>query len=83
MPELSEIKSQITLLQESTSRIEKALIGDEKFKQKGIIHIVQEHQKHIENDKNFKAKVAGGLAVGTPIFVMAWHWIVDWFKNKA
>lgn len=49
---------------------------------KGLVHKVGEIDYDVKNlkiyksnDEKFKAKVAGGLAVGTPIAVGIWHWL--------
>jgi hypothetical protein len=82
MENYADIKAQLT-------RIETAIMGDEKMGTKGIVHQQQEHSAKIlslenykKKDENFKAKIAGGIAVGTPAAVVVWHYIVDWFKNK-
>lgn len=53
-------------------RIERVLLGDEEAEQDGLVHKVKDHQQYIENDKKFRNKVLGGIAVGTPIFIVFW-----------
>jgi len=53
-------------------RIERVLLGDEEAEQDGLVHKVKNHSEYIENDKNFRNKVLGGIAVGTPIFIVIW-----------
>ena len=53
-------------------RIERVLLGDEEAEQDGLVHKVKDHSQYIENDKKFRNKVLGGIAVGTPIFIVFW-----------
>ena len=53
-------------------RIERVLLGDEEAEQDGLVHKVKNHSDYIENDKKFRNKVIGGIAVGTPIFIVLW-----------
>ena len=53
-------------------RIERVLLGDEEAEQDGLVHKVKNHSDYIENDKKFRNKVLGGIAVGTPIFIVFW-----------
>ena len=53
-------------------RIERVLLGDEEAEQDGLVHKVKDHSQYIENDKKFRNKVIGGIAVGTPIFIVFW-----------
>jgi hypothetical protein len=54
-------------------RIERVLLGDEEAEQDGLVHKVKDHSQYIENDKKFRNKVIGGIAVGTPIFIVFWE----------
>jgi hypothetical protein len=54
-------------------RIERVLLGDEEAEQDGLVHKVKNHSDYIENDKKFRNKVIGGIAVGTPIFIVFWE----------
>ena len=54
------------------------------LEKEGLVHKVgemgfsiKELKEYKEKDERFKAKVAGGIAVGTPALIAAWHWIVD------
>ena len=82
MENYAKLEQKITTMSEDMALIKHALIGNPQFKQRGLVDIVQEHATHIEADKSFKNKLAGGVAVGTPIAVIAWHSIVEWFKNN-
>lgn len=44
-----------------------AIIGNEKLGQEGIIPRLNKAEQYIQNDKIYKAKVAGGLLVGVPL----------------
>lgn len=46
-----------------------AIIGNEKLGQEGIIPRLNKAEQYIQNDKIYKAKVAGGLLVGVPLIV--------------
>jgi hypothetical protein len=54
-------------------RIERVLLGDEEAEQDGLVHKVKDHSQYIENNKKFRNKVIGGIAVGTPIFIVFWE----------
>ncbi len=63
-------------------KIHELLAGS--LEKKGLVHKVEEHELDIytlteykKNDEKFKNKVAGGIAVGTPLFVGLWHWIIS------
>lgn len=46
-------------------KVNQTVIGDNIYGQKGLVEQVQEHQKYIDTDKDFKSKlVGGGFAVG-------------------
>ena len=53
-------------------RIERVLLGDEEAEQDGLVQKFKNHSEYIENDKKFRNKVIGGIAVGTPIFIVFW-----------
>lgn len=52
-----------------------AIIGNEKLGQEGIIPRLNKAEQYIQNDKIYKAKVAGGLLVGVPLLDAFIHWI--------
>lgn len=54
-------------------RIERVLLGDEEAEQDGLVQKVKHNSLYIENDKKFRNKVIGGIAVGTPIFIIFWE----------
>ena len=53
-------------------RIERVLLGDEEAEQDGLVQKVKYHSQYIENDKKIRNKILGGIAVGTPIFIIFW-----------
>ena len=78
----AEIKAQLT-------RIETAIMGDDKMGTKGIVHQQVEHGKKIielqeykNKDEKFKQKIAGGAAVGIPLLTLGWNYLMDWLKGK-
>lgn len=52
-----------------------AIIGNEKLGQEGIIPRLNKAEKYIQDDKIYKAKVAGGLLIGVPLIDGFLHWI--------
>lgn len=60
-----------------TARIERVLIGDESYKQNGIIHDVAEAKEYINKDKINKAKQTG-IVIGVSA---ASGGLVAWLKS--
>lgn len=56
-----------------------AIIGNEKLGQEGIIPCLNKAEQYIQNDKIYKAKVAGGLLVGVPLLDGFIHWLSKHF----
>lgn len=52
-----------------------AIIGNEKLGQEGIIPRLNKAEKYIQDDKIYKAKVAGGLLIGVPLIDGFLHWL--------
>jgi hypothetical protein len=82
MEPLEELKKEIVSVKAGLGRIERALLGDKEFESKGMVHEVDELKKYKEKDEKFKAKVAGGFAVGIPVVGAAWTFFIDWLKGK-
>ncbi len=82
MEALREIKRDLLELKISQLRIERALLGDEEWKQSGLVHEVAELKLYKEKDEKFKQKVAGGVAVGIPVLTVFWHAFTEWIKTK-
>lgn len=56
-------------------KVNQTVIGDNIYGQKGLVEQVQEHQKYIDTDKDFKSKlVGGGFAVGVFWTVILKFW---------
>ena len=68
-----KIIAAIHRIDKRVERIERVLLGDEEAEQDGLVHKVKDHSQYIENDKKFRNKVIGGIAVGTPIFIVFWE----------
>lgn len=52
-----------------------AIIGNKKLGQEGIIPRLNKAEKYIQDDKIYKAKVAGGLLIGVPLLDGFLHWL--------
>lgn len=57
------------------NEVHEALIGNQ-LGSKGVIKRLDELETYKEQDEKYKARVAGGFAIGTPIFVAFWHWLI-------
>lgn len=53
-----------------------AIVGNPEMGHHGLVSRVRDVEDYQQKDKEFKHKVAGGLAVGTPILVAFWHWLL-------
>lgn len=72
--EYKELKGEIEQLSvcvkkqgESIEKIYNAVVGDEKFGQRGIVQMIQKHDRWIEKQKYMWAKIWGGIAVGSGV----------------
>ena len=61
--------------EQKLNEIHAAIVGNPAMGQKGIIPRLTELEKYRERDEKFKNRIAGGLAFGTPVLVIVWHWI--------
>jgi hypothetical protein len=52
-----------------------AIVGNEEMGHEGLVTRVKRHEKYIEDDRKFKNKVAGGVAVGTVAATGIWTFI--------
>jgi hypothetical protein len=66
LSELSEIKRNQHHTSARLQRVERKLIGDKEFGDKGMVDLVNEHQQHIQAAKMDKAKLIG-FGVGSGI----------------
>ena len=63
---------------EKINNIHTLLAGSEYDEDSGLVKRVQKVETYIAKDEALKMKIAGGMAVGTPIFVVMW----DYIKRK-
>jgi len=54
-----------------------AIVGNPNTGVTGLAQRVSKLEDYKETDEKLKAKVAGGLAIGTPILVGLYHWLLD------
>ena len=59
-------------------KVDTALFGDDEAEIPGLAKRVKAAEKYIETDKKLKTKIAGGIAVGTPLLVVLWDRIQHW-----
>lgn len=64
--------------QQKLNEIHTAIIGKPELGQPGIIPRLEKLEKYQEKDRAFKQKAAGGIAVGSGVFVL----VVEWIKGK-
>jgi|TARA_R110000803_G_scaffold142394_2_gene208691 hypothetical protein len=72
-----EIKKQGVLLE----RLANAVCGDKDFGQTGLIEQVNEHSDYINNDKNYKNKIMGGITAITTIWGLIITAVVKFWKE--
>ena len=83
MEPLHEIKRDMLELKTSQLRIERALLGDDTFQQRGFVHDIADLKRYQEKDEKLKAKIAGGVTLGIPVLGAAWALFIDWVKGKT
>lgn len=49
-------------------KVNQTVIGNKTYGQKGLVEQVEEHQKYIEDDKQYKSRVVGAGAVVTVLW---------------
>ena len=49
-------------LEKDIREIKTALIGNSEMNQRGIVHMIKDHDDYIEKDKTFKSKSVGFIA---------------------
>ena len=59
----SDLKKEIDDIKASVDEIKTAIIGNDQFGQEGLVSVVNRHEEYIEQDRKFKQKLMGGLAV--------------------
>lgn len=55
-----------------------SIVGNPSMGQRGLAERVKNLEEYKKKDQAMKSKVAGGLAVGTPLFII----IVEYIKHK-
>jgi hypothetical protein len=57
------IKDTMLSMNNTLTQLNQTIVGNEAYGQKGLVKIVEEHTKFIEEHKSFKAKLIGGAIV--------------------
>jgi len=59
----SDLKKEIDDIKSSVDEIKTAIIGNDQFGQEGLVSVVKRHEEYIEQDRKFKQKLIGAMAV--------------------
>jgi len=62
------IKDTMLSMNNTLTQLNQTVVGNEQYGQKGMVKTLEEHSKFIEEQKNFKAKLIGGLIVISALF---------------
>lgn len=57
------IKETMLSMNNTLTQLNQTIVGNEAYGQKGLVKIVEEHGKYIEENKSFKSKLIGGAIV--------------------
>lgn len=60
---LTKMNGKLNEVEISLVKLNQTVIGNKEYGQKGLVEQVNEHRKHIEEDKAFKARLVGGATV--------------------
>ena len=72
---LTKMNGKLNEMEISLIKLNQTVIGNKEYGQKGLVEQVNEHRKYIEDDKNYKAKVVGGVTVVGVIYgVLLKYW---------
>jgi hypothetical protein len=72
---LTKMNGKLNEMEISLIKLNQTVIGNKEYGQKGLVEQVNEHRKYIEEDKNYKAKVIGGVTVIGVIYgVLLKYW---------
>ena len=63
--------------EQKLDQIYTAIVGHKDTGVRGLADRVKSLEEYKTKDKALKNKVAGGISIGTPLFVVAWHWFYD------
>ncbi len=73
----NETNRQMQQLTITVNDVQKAVIGDVAYGQKGLVKEIVDIKDYIEKDKQIKSKVVGGLVV----VGIAWTLFLEFWKN--
>lgn len=62
------IKDTMLSMNSTLLQLNQTIVGNEAYGQKGLVKIVEEHGKFIEENKNFKAKLIGAGIVFSAVW---------------
>ena len=79
---LDKLLETVARIEKRGEKIELAVLGNEELEIDGLVDKVKRHERYIDGDKKLKAKIAGGVAVGTPVLVILWERIQHWLGWK-
>lgn len=68
--------------QRKLDEVHSAIVGNPTLGQKGIIPRIEKLEEYQLKDQAFKYKVAGGIAAGTPVFVLFTTWLKKHFTGE-
>jgi hypothetical protein len=57
------IKDTMLSMNNTLTQLNQTIVGNEAYGQKGLVKIVEEHNKYIEENKSFRSKLIGGAIV--------------------
>jgi hypothetical protein len=57
---LTQMSSKMQEVDASLIKLNQTVIGDKVYGQTGLVEKVEQHEKYIERDKEFKSKIIGG-----------------------
>jgi hypothetical protein len=72
---LTKMNGKLNEMEISLIKLNQTVIGNKEYGQKGLVEQVNEHIKYIEDDKNYKSKVVGGITViGVVYGILLKYW---------
>jgi hypothetical protein len=69
-------------MDKTLTQLNQTVIGNQLYGQKGLVSEIDDIKKYVENDKKFKNKVVGGLAVIGFIWSVGIEFLVHLFTKK-
>lgn len=69
----------VSIIAETVSKLETRILGDKEYQQSGLVDDVIKLNKYVENDKNQKNRVYGGLIVVGVVWTLIWEYIKSKF----